>query len=137
MADIRDYASEGRWWASIDGLTAISKDSHYDSDENIVIRESTKVPIRFEVCNICEGRGEYVNPAIDSHGITGEEMDELGEDFFDDYRSGIYNIPCGLCKSDRVVPVPTDASHARALNESGDRDYQYQMEREMEMRMGA
>ena len=113
--DIRDTATEGRWWASIDGLTATSKDSHYDDDENVIISEGDTVPIRFDVCNVCEGRGEYVNLTIDSHGITGEEMNKLGEDFFEDYRSGVYNVPCELCKGDRVVPVPTDASHAHAL----------------------
>ena len=135
--DIRNTATEGRWWASINGLTATSKDPHYDSDENVVISEGMDIPIRFEVCNVCDGRGEYVNPSIDSHGITRDEMDDLGEDFFEDYRSGFYNIPCGLCKGDRVVPVPTDPSHARALNESARYDSEYNLEREMEMRMGA
>ena len=136
--DIRDYAHEGRWWSRIDGgYVAISKDSHYDNNENVVIEAGEGVLIRFEVCPVCTGRGNYVNPAVDAHGITRDEMNDLGEDFFNDYRSGVYNIPCGLCKGDRVVPVPTDPSHARALNESARYDSEYNLEREMEMRMGA
>jgi hypothetical protein len=134
--DIREYAHEGRWWGSIDGLTATSKDAHYDSDENVVISEGDTVPIRFEVCNVCDGRGEYVNPSIDSHGITRDEMDDLGEEFFDDYRSGVYNIPCGLCKGDRVVPVPSVPAHKSAIAGDEDARYVYAQEREMEVRMG-
>jgi len=132
--DIREYAHEGRWWGSIDGLTATSKDSHYDGDDNVVISEDDTVPIRFEVCNVCDGRGEYVNPSSDSHGITRDEMDDLGEEFFEDYHSGVYNIPCGLCGGDRVVPVPTDASHARALNGDARYDYSDREERAAEAR---
>ena len=133
---IRDTATEGRWWASIDGLTAISKDSHYDGDENVVISEGANIPIRFEVCTVCDGRGEYVNPSIDSHGITGDEMDELGYEFREDYRSGVYNVPCGLCEGSRVIPTPTDKSHTRALNGSAQENYEYQLEREAELRYG-
>ena len=131
--DIREYAHEGRWWGSIDGLTATSKAAHYDNDENVVISEGANIPIRFEVCNVCDGRGEYVNPSIDSHGIIGDEMDELGYEFREDYRSGVYNVPCGLCEGSRVIPVPTDTSHARALNESARYD---SAEREAELRYG-
>ncbi len=32
------------------------------------------VPIKKEVCPVCEGHGIHVNPAIDSHGISSEEF---------------------------------------------------------------
>jgi len=133
--DIRDYAHEGRWWGSINGLTATSKDSHYDSDENVVISEGADIPIRFDVCGICDGRGSYVNPSIDSHGLTGADFAE-DPDFRDSYFSGVYDITCDLCGGNRVVPVPTDVSHARALEKSAEYDYECQLEREAELRYG-
>ena len=52
---------------------------------------------------MCQGRGVYVNPSIDSHGLTREDFDEDPE-FHDDYMSGVYNIPCGLCGGRAVEP---------------------------------
>ena len=113
--DKRENAYEGRWWGGIDGFVAISTDFHYDDNEGAVIKAGERIPVRFSVCPICEGRGGYVNPAIDSHGITGEEMDEFGDEFKEDYRSGVYNIVCGLCQGHSVVPVPTNNTHVNAI----------------------
>ena len=112
--DKRENAHEGRWWASINGFTATSKNSHYDSNENVVIREGESVPVRFAVCTICDGRGEYVNPAIDSHGLTRDDFDADPE-FYEDYRSGVYNIRCEGCEGRATVPVPTHEAHILAL----------------------
>lgn len=60
---------------------------------------------KFTVCPRCEGRGSHVNPAIDGQGITAEEMDDLGEDFRDDYVSGVYDVACEECHGLRVVPA--------------------------------
>lgn len=72
-----------------------------DEGETIEVR----FPARYEVCHRCHGTGTHVNPAIDGHGITAEEMDELGDDFRDDYMAGVYNVPCHECDGVRVVPV--------------------------------
>ena len=37
-----------------------------------------------------------VNPNIDAHGISGEEM-HADPDFAEDYRNGVYDIPCNAC----------------------------------------
>jgi len=60
---------------------------------------------KWAVCPTCRGNGTHVNPSIDAHGITGEEMAELGEDFREDYVSGVYDIPCNECGGMRVVPA--------------------------------
>jgi hypothetical protein len=61
--------------------------------------------VRYAVCPRCEGRGSHVNPAVDGNGITAEEMDELGEDFREDYLSGVYDVRCEECGGNRVVPA--------------------------------
>jgi len=60
-------------------------------------------PGRWEVCPRCGGNGTHVNPAIDGNGITREEMDELGPDFFEDYMTGVYDVTCEECGGKRVV----------------------------------
>src|SRR4051812_45033702 len=59
---------------------------------------------RFVVCPTCQGRGTHVNPAIDGHGITQDEMDEQGPDFFDDYMAGAYDGRCTEGGGRNVVP---------------------------------
>lgn len=113
--DKRENAYEGRWWDGIDGFVAISTDFHYDDNEGAVIKAGERIPVRFSVCPICEGRGEYVNPAIDSHGITGEEMAEFGDEFKEDYRSGVYDVRCEGCEGRSTIPVPTNKIHAHAI----------------------
>jgi hypothetical protein len=125
--DSRDMAAAvGQWWTAMAG------------DFKAVMQYTEEiVDVKFEVCSVCEGRGEYVNPSIDSHGISREEMDDLGPEFQDDYFSGVYNMTCVRCHGQRVVPVPTDP---RVLKEV--LDYERTMaemaeERDFERRMGA
>jgi len=94
-----------------------------DEGEDII------VPACYEVCNRCNGTGKHTNPSIDGHGITREEMDELGPEFEEDYFSGAYDVPCHECNGRRVVLVPDEQrateeqmeafySTVRALNET-------------------
>lgn len=62
-------------------------------------------PSKFTLCPTCEGRGTHVNRNVDGHGITQDEMDELGPDFFEDYMSGVYDVRCETCNGLRVVPA--------------------------------
>lgn len=57
------------------------------------------------VCDRCNGDGTHVNPNIDGNGITADEMDELGEDFRENYIKGFYDIKCLDCKGERVLDV--------------------------------
>lgn len=57
----------------------------------------------WNVCPRCRGEGQYVNPAIDEHGITAEEMTEFGETFRENYLAGLFDVSCELCDGRRVV----------------------------------
>ena len=124
--DNRDLAATmGRWW------TAFVGGSH-------AIRSYTEevVKVRFEVCPLCEGRGQYVNPSIDSHGISAEEMHELGPEFSDDYRSGAYDVNCERCDGLRVVPVPTDPDVLADVLEQEQAAYEDALQMAAERRAG-
>lgn len=67
--------------------------------------DNVEFPAKKEVCSHCEGEGKHSNPNIDDNGITGSEMDELGDDFRENYLSGVYDVVCHKCKGLRVVDV--------------------------------
>jgi len=58
--------------------------------------------MQYVVCNACEGRGSYVNPSVDGHGIGREEFDE-DPDFREAYFGGAYDVTCHECSGKRVV----------------------------------
>lgn len=68
--------------------------------------EETVLPSKYEVCPTCGGRGSYVNPSIDSHGITAEEWDTWDDEEREGYFAGYYDITCEECEGLRVVRVP-------------------------------
>lgn len=72
-----------------------------DDDDN---ETEVSFPIRFEVCNTCEGRGRHVDPNIDSNGITSDEWNEWDDDEREGYMSGRYDITCLECHGDKVTP---------------------------------
>lgn len=72
-------------------------DSRFVDIENETIVFSGKVC----VCETCRGRGSYVNPSIDSNGISPEEFRE-DPDFEEDYFSGVYDVECHECRGKRV-----------------------------------
>jgi len=76
--------------------------SREDEDGGIV-EEDHDLPVLFRPCNYCRGTGKVVNPAIDASGLTRYDFDE-DPDFLEDYRNGVYDIPCGHCKGTRIVP---------------------------------
>ena len=69
-------------------------------------RNSREIPLRlptkFRVCPTCDGRGSYVNPAIDEHGISAEEMHD-DPDFAESYFSGAYDVTCAECLGKNVI----------------------------------
>lgn len=62
------------------------------------------VRLKFDVCGTCDGRGSYVNPSIDAHGLSREDFDE-DPDFAEDYGRGCYDVACSECGGARVVPA--------------------------------
>jgi hypothetical protein len=68
-----------------------------------------KLHANWYICNRCEGDGTHSNPAIDGNGITQSEMEELGDDFREDYMSGKYDIECKSCHgSGKTLEIDTD-----------------------------
>lgn len=67
--------------------------------------EIVKFPATMIVCYTCQGTGKTVNPSIDGNGITASEMEELGEDFREDYLSGVYDVTCRTCHGKNVIAV--------------------------------
>lgn len=97
------------------------------------------LPARFEVCELCDGRGRHVNPSIDAHGLTAEDFDE-DPDFREHYASGCYDVDCYRCHGRRVEPVfdeeratPEQKAFVEQLFADRAADWR---ERESEMRYG-
>jgi hypothetical protein len=122
-SDYRTTAVDDRWWTDIKGNEAL-----YDG---------RWIAIRFEVCPACEGKGKYVNPSIDAHGLTAEDFDEGGGDFREMYWNGQLDVRCVLCEGNNVVPVPNDQSVLAEITERANDLYQMRNEQLAEMRMGA
>jgi len=72
-----------------------------------------EVPIRFEVCPTCNGRGRLVNPSIDAGGVSPEELDD--PDFREDYLAGMYDMTCPECGGRRVVAKITNEKIIAAI----------------------
>lgn len=76
---------------------SFSYDDGEDEGEGEV---SYELPVHWEVCPTCNGRGKHVNPSIDAGGIS--EGDDFWQDDEDEegnslYRSGYYDVTCYTC----------------------------------------
>ena len=111
-----------------------------EDEKAMVIRvgylDGQEFPAKFEVCDLCDGRGTHVNPPIDSHGLSGEDFAEDPE-FAEDCRSGVYDVECARCGGRRVVLSPATEEGWAALREIWDSESSYRAEVEAERRMGA
>ena len=67
------------------------------------IGDAFLLPTHKEVCSRCRGEGVHDHPAF-SNGLTQEDFDE-DPDFLEDYRAGVYDVPCEECRGLRVVDV--------------------------------
>ena len=97
-----------------------------------------ELPMKYEVCPVCEGKGKHVNPAIDAGGLSEEMMED--EEFLDGYAGGVYDVPCNRCEGKRVVPVVNwDAlsdEERKAYEAQLDDEAGWEAERLAEIRMG-
>lgn len=127
-----------RWAMTRPILTDIDTDkmvAYVDIDD-----EPVPVPIVFEVCPLCDGRGKHVNPSIDAHGLSAEDFYD-DPDFERDYFSGVYDITCNRCHGDRVVPEMDNKrvkpEIAERIYEIEEADRDFRMMQESERRFGA
>jgi len=130
--DHRTTATARRWWNSIDDAKMTATCTYYEEDDSEV--EAT-VPIKFEVCPTCNGKGSHVNPSIDCNGLSAEDFAE-DPDFFTDYMSGMYDQPCNECGGQRVVPICLDEHANERIQAWIDEELEYLAEQAYEMRMG-
>jgi hypothetical protein len=99
-----------------------------------------EIPMTYEVCPTCQGKGTHVNPSIDSQGLTQDDFDE-DPDFEENYFGGQYDVRCYECKGARVVPVinrsACDPEVLKYLDEQEEERRRDEWERAAEMSMGA
>ena len=118
--DRRDYWFDYKWWKQ-------RGDKYFFEDE--------QVEVEFHICNICDGKGKYVNPSIDSQGIIAEEFNE-DPDFKVNYMSGVYDVTCELCKGRNGIPWPVDVEIQKKVQNWCLEQGSYRSECEAERRMG-
>ncbi len=94
-------------------LTEVTDDAEGEWEAEV----EHEVPGKKEVRDRCRGNGTHVNPSIDGNGITGDEMHELGDEFCEDYMSGVYDVQCEECLGLRVVTVPDEENCTPAQKE--------------------
>lgn len=90
-------------------------------DGDSIEEQEIHLPVKFEICSTCRGKGSsssYLG------AFTREDMDEMGEEFFEDYRRGNYDRACDECKGLRVVEVVDRENCDPALLEEYDKQCQ-------------
>lgn len=124
MYDARDFATyKSKWYKKLDEhrMKATIALSYYNEEIDDDIEEDIELPIKFDVCLLCDGKGSHVNPSIDSHGISAEEWNRDWDDESRDmYMSGSYDVSCYECKGKRVIPTIDDSN----LNETEKKHYE-------------
>ena len=108
---------------------------HYD-DGNEYDRT---IAARYVVCDNCRGKGTTVNPSVDGHGLSREDLDE-DPDFAEDYFAGVYDVTCPECNGLRVV-LEVDRENADPVilaeyDRHEDLKWRDALERLREQRMG-
>jgi len=110
----------------------------YENDDGEEVVK--QVHLRFEVCDLCEGRGKVVNPSVDCGGLTSADFD-ADPDLAEEYTSGTYDIDCPQCKGKRVVPVldisATSADLVKCIQDKQKADADFAREVAAERMMGA
>lgn len=86
--------------------------------------ERRTFPAMFCLCELCDGKGKHVDPAIDCNGLTQEDFDD-DPGFKEEYLSGRYDIDCNMCGGKRVTPCVNE----NALNEDQKVDYKMILEK--------
>ena len=105
--DARDLANvEDKWHGKLNesDMTAEVTIVNYDDNDDEVNNTYVGVPFKYEVCDLCNGKGKHVNPTIDRNGLTSEDFDQ-DPDFREDYFNGAYDVNCYKCGGSRVMAV--------------------------------
>jgi hypothetical protein len=93
--------AQDKWYSSLNEQKMTATVTVYDPEEDADIEYD--VPVTFQVCDTCNGKGSHVNPSIDCNGLSREDFDE-DPDFAEAYFEGQYDVPCYGCGGKRVTP---------------------------------
>lgn len=105
--DPRDFANiECKWHGEVNekDMTCEVTVTNWNEDDIQVDTTHCGIPFKYEVCDLCDGKGRHVNPGIDSNGLTSEDFDQ-DPDFREDYLNGTYDVSCYKCGGSRVMVV--------------------------------
>lgn len=94
-------AREGDWYESFCEETMTATVVFHTGDDGEIVEEF-ELPVKYEVCMTCGGKGSHVNPSIDACGISSDDFDD-DPDFEEEYFSGAYNVTCYGCAGKRLV----------------------------------
>jgi len=101
------------------------------------------LPFIFDVCPTCQGKGSYVNPNIDSHGICSDEWSSWSCEEQEGYLNGYYDITCAECNGQRVVPIidktylnESEKIFVKMIEKKRSEEYKEAVERQREFEMG-
>jgi hypothetical protein len=98
--DRRD-AVRNEWYESLNNNNMIATVVIEDDNGDEV---TVHAPFKYEICDVCDGKGKHVNPNIDRHGLTSEDFSD-DPDFAENYFNGNYDVTCNCCAGSRVTPV--------------------------------
>lgn len=114
-----------------------------DGEDYFFMFDAVKISVKIKMgeCDTCYGRGSYVNPAIDSHGIGSDEWDrDWSYEDRDRYMSGFYDQRCNACGGSGRYPFFDWDKNPKWLcdyKEQSDKDAYYEaQERAAELRYG-
>ena len=79
-----------------------------EQDLSVFHVETVTIPAKWDICDLCDGEGTHVNPAIDAGGLSQEDF-EQDPSFTEAYFNGIYDVPCRQCGGTGKMLVPVDA----------------------------
>lgn len=129
-------AERGSMFNDVDEKRMVATVSLFNGNDE----EEHEVPITFEVCPTCAGKGTHVNPSVDSNGLTAEDFAE-DPDFAEEYMRGTYDVQCYECHGKRVVPIvakdSVDPEIMRRLEKQQTEAEDFRRIQEAERRYGA
>lgn len=98
------YYNDPRVMAELIGGIFKSVDENAMTGVVEINSECHTIGIKYQVCELCGGRGTMVSPSIDAGGL---DVDDMDEEACQAYYNGAYDVACATCKGKRVEPVPS------------------------------
>jgi hypothetical protein len=97
-----------KWWSELNERKMLAlpnwvhPDEESETDFGYSPDRSNWIPVKYEKCETCDGKGKHVNPSIDAHGLSSDDFAEDPQ-FAEDYFNGMYDVECRECEGRRVA----------------------------------